>query len=144
MPKRTSSQLDTKKLDSILARVDGNTADKVAKTAFMIEARAKVNIVEMGAVDTGALLNSVGVSLNAGGDVRAAMSAARALNPDANPEALPVPRDNHTAHVGPTVEYAADVHFGSGTMPGRPFLLEAVRATEKEFYAMFGDVVTDK
>lgn len=140
---KSSTSLDTTKLDAIIKHLDPNVADAIAKVAFTVEGRTKVNIQQMEAVDTGALLNSVATSLKDGGNVDAAAADARSRNPDAGITELPVPRDNHTAFVGPSVEYANEVHFGSGAMPGRPFLLNAVRDTEKEFYAMIGKVVVD-
>lgn len=141
MPK--STELDTTALDNILKNLDSNVADTIAKAGFMVEGRAKTNIVQMGAVDTGALLNSVATSLQSGERSSDAQADALARNPDVEIAPLPIPRDNHTAFVGPQVEYAEAVHFGTHTMPGRPYLLNAVRETEAEFRAMWKDVVTD-
>lgn len=124
---------DSKVLDALIRNSGGNVAEAVAKTAFSVEARAKVQIQRMEAIDTGAMLNSTATSLKQGGDVRAAITAAQAKRPGVVTTPLPVPTDDHTAYVGPQVEYAIEVHNGSGTMPARPFLLQAVRDTEQEF-----------
>lgn len=139
----TSTQLDTRVLDAIIKNLPGNVADNIKKAAFAIEGRAKVNIQTMEAIDTGALLNSVAVSLREGGDVSEAQAAARGRNAEAAIVDLPVPRESSVAFVGPTVEYGADVHYGTTTMAGRPFLLEAVRQTEEEFRKLMGKVVTN-
>lgn len=143
MPTSSRATLDTRVLDKIIRNHESNVADAIAKTGFTVEARAKINIQEMDAIDTGALLNSVATSLESGGNREAAITEATSRNPDAQIAELPVPTDKLTAYVGPSVEYAQEVHFGSGTMPGRPFLLKAVRDTEKEFHAMIGEAVTD-
>lgn len=140
MAKSVTTELDTRKLDNILKRLGGNVADTVAKAAFAIEGKAKINAP----VDTGALRASIYTSLKDGGRGNAAMSAASALNPEVVTEALPVPRDSHTAYVGPSVEYGADVELGTNRRPGTPYLQPAVRDTEREFYAMLGDAVVDK
>ncbi len=137
MPK-TSTTLDTSKLDSILKRLDANVANAVAKAAFAIEGRAKVKAP----VDTGALRASIYTSLKAGGG-DAARVEARSRRPEAIITPLPVPRDDHTAYVGPSVEYGADVELGTTRRGATPYLLPAVRETEKEFYKLIGEAVTD-
>ncbi len=46
-------------LDHVLVKVNSASDDFLAKTAFQIEAAAKVNIQSNGQIDTGFLLNSV-------------------------------------------------------------------------------------
>lgn len=140
---KTNVTLDTTKLDSILRKLDTNVADAIAKAGFAVEGRTKVNIQQMDAIDTGALLNSVYTSLVNGSEGNAAIAEARSRRPGVEISELPVPRDSHTAYVGPSVEYAQEVHFGSGTRAGRPFLLQAVRDTEKEFHKMVGEAAVD-
>lgn len=145
MAKRSGkTQLDTRVLDGILKQAEPNARDAVMKAAFSIEAHAKVNIQQMDAIDTGALLNSVYTSVQGQSNGQAAMSQAQALNPDAETVPLPVPNGPLKAHIGPSMEYSADVHFGTDTMPGRPYLLDAVTQVEREFAGMFKKVVTNK
>jgi HK97 gp10 family phage protein len=66
----------------------------VAKSAADLEAAMKRNIVEMGAVDTGFMLGSVGTDLDL---------------------------VNASAVVGPTAAYAPFVNWGTHRMPPRPF-----------------------
>lgn len=143
MAKQITTTIDTRVLDGILKHLDPNVENAVAKMAFVVEGHAKVNIQQMDAIDTGALLNSVGTSLKGGGTMQEAMANARARNPDAVVTPLPTPAQKHTAHVGPTVEYAADVHFGTGTMAGRPFLQKAVRDAEAAFKPLLKKAVTN-
>lgn len=132
--------LNTNVLDAIRKHLNANVADAIAKTAFSIEARAKIKAP----VDTGALRASIYTSLKDGGMGNKAMGAARALRPDALTQALPVPRDNHTAYVGPSVEYGPSVELGSVRRAGTPYLQPAVRETEQEFRKMIADAVVNK
>lgn len=132
-----TTQLDTKVLDSILKQLNGNVGDAIAKAGFAIEARAKVKAP----VDTGALRASIYTSLVEDSRANAAISAAIARNPAITPVPLPVPRDGLTAYVGPSVEYGAAIELGSASRPATPYLLPAVRETEKEFYKMLGAAV---
>ena len=141
MAKQTTFSLDSKVLDAIIKNLDGNVSAAVETVAFAIEAETKVNIDQMDAVDTGALMNSVGVSMKSGGDADKAASVAKALNPEAIITDLPKPDNKHSAYVGPQVEYAYEVHFGNGNMPGRPYLLKAVRGMEKKFKDELGKAV---
>lgn len=138
-----STELDTRVLGNILKNLPGNKKKTVAKAAFVVEERAKINIQQMDAIDTGALLNSTTTSLKDGDRMQGAIADALEANPDVVITPLPVPRDDGTAYTGPTVEYGAEVHFGTGTMAGRPYLINAVRETEAEFRKMWEDVVTD-
>src|SRR5688500_9896824 len=95
--------LDTRLLDKIIKHLDGNVEEAVNKVAFAIEARAK----QKAPVDTGARRASIHTSLKDGGMGNKAMSEAGALRPNTLMLPLPVPRDNHTAYVGPSVEYGA-------------------------------------
>lgn len=132
--------LDTKVLDGIIKHLDGNVGEAVAKVAFAIEAKAKL----LAPVDTGALRASIYTSLKDGGMGTKAMSEASALRPGVLTDALPVPRDNHTAYVGPSVEYGASVELGSAKRAGTPYLQPAVREAEKVFRDMLADAVVNK
>lgn len=132
--------LNTNVLDAIIKNLGGNVAEGVAKAAFAIEARAK----QKAPVDTGALRASIYTSLKDGGMGNKAMGEARALRPDALTQALPVPRDDHTAYVGPSVEYGPSVELGSVRRAGTPYLQPAVRETEQEFRKLLGDAVANK
>lgn len=139
MAKQTTVTLDTRVLDAIVRNLGGNVADAVAKAAFAIEARAKVRAP----VDTGALRASIYTSLAGGGRSSDAMADARSRNPDVETTPLPVPRDKHTAYVGPSVEYATALEFGSAGRAAQPYLIPAVRETEAEFRKLLGKAVTN-
>ena len=106
--------VDTSQLNRLAAdmshasvRAQLGTAKVVRKTAYDCEAAAKVNIVRMKAVDTGATLNSIGVDME---------TPTRGV-------------------VGPTTSYAPYVNNGTYKMAPRPFMDEAVDAVEPGFYA---------
>lgn len=133
-------ELDTRVLDAIIKNLDGNVTNAVAKAAFAVEGRAKVKAP----VDTGALRASIYVSMKRGSKGNEAMSAAKARRPEANVAALPTPRDNHTAYVGPSVEYGQEVEMGSATRSGTPYLRPALRETEHEMRELLGKAVRNK
>lgn len=123
-----SVELDTRVLDAIIKNLGGNVADAVAKAALSIEGRAKVKAP----VDTGALRASIYTSTQ-NGDTSSA-----GTNP------LPVPTDDHTAYVGPSVEYGLFVEIGTVRRAGTPYLQPAVRETEDEFRKLLADAVVNK
>lgn len=134
----TQITLDTRVLDKMIKQTGGNVAEAVAKTALSVEARAKVKAP----VDTGALRSSIYTSLKGGGRYNAARAEALARRPGVIVGELPRPQDDHTAYVGPSVEYGAAVELGSTRRAGTPYLLPAVRETEREFRENLGKAVT--
>lgn len=82
----------------------------VAKAGSDLQAEMQAQIVGMGAVDTGAMLNSVDLTLTLGGE------SAR-------------------AEVGPTVNYAHYVHDGTYRMAGRPYADAAAQIVAPNFVA---------
>jgi hypothetical protein len=133
----TIVQLDTRVLDAMIRNLDGNVAEAVAKTAFAVEARAKI----LAPVDTGALRASIYTALKGEERFNQARSDAASRRPNVAIAPLPVPRDGHTAYVGPSVEYGEIVHNGSSTMAGRPFLAQAVRDAERDLRRHLGEAV---
>lgn len=140
----TRIDLDTRVLDAMIKNMGGNVADAVETIAFSVEADAKVNIQQMDAIDTGALLNSGYTSIKGGNRQSKAYAEARARRPGVVLNALPTPRDDHTAYVGFPVEYAQEVHNGGVHHAARPFLLKAVRDNERKFKEQLGMAVTKK
>lgn len=136
----TRTELDTRVLDAIIKNLSGNVANAVAKAAFSVEARAKIKAP----VDTGALRASIYASLQNGGRGTEAMGEARARNPEVETHPLPVPTDNHTAYIGPSVEYGAAIELGTVRRAGTPYLQPALRETEDEFRKLLANAVTNK
>ncbi len=143
--------LDTKVLDALIKNLDGNVAEAVAKAAFALEGRAKLRAP----VDTGALRASIYTSLKG----RSKFSDARAeaigrggrrngsgkVEPltNANFVELPKPNSDTVAHVGPSVEYGADVELGTARRSGTPYLQPAMRETEKDIRELLSKAVTN-
>ena len=129
---RMGVDADTRVLNNIVRNHKGNVAGEVRRAAFAIEGRAKINAP----VDTGALRASIHVSLQE-------ESPPVQQRPDVQYVELPRPRDNHTAHVGPSVEYGAAVELGTHNRSGRPYLLPALRAVEDEYRRGLGKAVSN-
>jgi hypothetical protein len=140
MAKKFDGVLDTKVLDRLAKHLDGNVSEAVASAAFMVEGRAKVKAP----VDTGALRASIYVAMKKGSKASEAIAAAKARRPDANVNALPTPKDNFTAHVGPSVEYGQEVELGSSKRAGTPYLGPALRETEADLKKFLSKAVQDK
>jgi HK97 gp10 family phage protein len=124
--------LDTKVLDGIIKHLGGNVAEAIEKVAFAVEARAKVNAP----VDTGALRASIYTSVRRGGNSPQHFTGVDYID-------LPTPPNAQVVYVGPSVEYGAAVHFGTHGVPGRPYLLDAVRQTENMFRDSVAKAVTN-
>ncbi len=144
-----STTLDTSVLDAIIRNLDGNVENAVAKAAFAIEGKAKLKAP----VDTGALRASIHVSMkrSSGFDDAKASATQRSQRKngaglfkplkDENFVQLPMPRDDATAYVGPSVEYGASVELGSATRAGTPYLQPAVREVEDDFRKLLASAV---
>lgn len=108
---------DTTNLNRLIDRIPGNKRELVKSVAFQVEALAKMKAP----VDTGALRNSIYVSLQ---DSHTPPTEAT--------ENLPVPDNDVTAFVGPSVEYAIYQELGTSFMEPQPFLLPALREVERQ------------
>lgn len=132
--------LDTSKLNRILKNLKRNTSAAVASVAFSVERKAKINAP----VDTGALRSSIYTKMSArGGQFSEVSTAIQGHNKNTRSVELPEPPNDHTAYVGPSVDYGIDVELGTSRHAAQPFLLPAIRETEKELIAHFGKVATN-
>lgn len=135
--------LDTKRLDEIAANIGRETEDVVRILAFDLEAHAKKNITQMKAVDTGAMLNSVYTVTAREDGYNEAMIKAKTQTFSQKRQANVEPATTHPhpkpdgkkifARVGPCVDYAAYVEYGTSRMAARPFMLRACEKIWKEF-----------
>ena len=149
MNNNISVRLDTRRLNDILRTLTGNT-DKVLKgIALMVETEAKISMAgpqsgamygkhrasapgDPPAIDTGALAGSI-------------YTATYTENkpPAEATQVLPAPERN-TVHVGPAVEYAEYLEFGTVNMAPRPFMqpaLNKVADAVRRDPSMFAEVV---
>lgn len=132
MPAIITTTIDRRVLDGILKNLDGNIEKAVAVLAFGVEGRAKINAP----VDTGALRASIYTSVRRGGSHPRSFSGVTY-------EQLPMPANNTTAYVGPSVEYGAAVELGTTRRAATPYLIPAVRQTEREAAAVYGKAVNN-
>jgi hypothetical protein len=142
---RSNIEVDTTRLDRILRNLPGNVADNVRAIAFNVEGKSKVNAP----VDTGALRASHytktydGAQQNGSSASEAQIAnTVRGMN-EAEFVPLPTPANANEAYVGPSVNYAIDVHYGTTRMTGRPYLADAVRDAENELEAAGRRICTD-
>lgn len=117
---------DTSNLDRLISRIEGNTEEIIKAIAFQVEALAKL----YAPVDTGALRASIYVRFS-----------------DSNPETtvtveeLPKPSSQFGAVIGPSVEYAIYVEFGTSIMSAQPYLVPALREVERQLEEYFRNIV---
>lgn len=142
MPRnRSIVEIDTARLNRIIRNIPGNTHDAIRGVAFSIERKAKIKAP----VDTGALRASIYTRVGRTGDNFSEMaSEVRSRRPEAEIAPLPEPENNTTAYIGPSVEYAAAVEYGTHNRSGRPYLTPAVREVEADLVREFGRVATDE
>jgi HK97 gp10 family phage protein len=123
-------EINTRRLEQILARLPGNTEQAIRAVGFAIEAAAKTKAP----VGTGALLNSIYT-------VTTKHDGYPAVDTDAERVSLPAPKADE-GFVGPSVEYGLYVEVGTNRMAAQPYLLPAVRQVEGNLADYFRDVVT--
>lgn len=103
---KITSDLDTRRLDDLIANFPDEVEDVVVVTATNVQKNAMDLIVLQKIILTGATLNSVQVR----------------------------PGNNrHERVVGPTTEYAPFLEFGTHKMPARPFIVPAAHAEQSNF-----------
>ena len=118
---------DTTNLNRLIDRIPGNKRELVKSVAFQVEALAKMKAP----VDTGALRNSIYVSLQ---DSHTPPSEAT--------ETLPIPDNDVTAFIGPSVEYGINQELGTSFMEPQPYLLPALREVEQQLEDFAKDIVS--
>lgn len=118
--------LNARQLHRLQGQIEPRAERIIDKTAFLVEGDARNNCPK----DTGALANSHYTVTARSSGLAAAQTAARRLNPLAGIVEIPPPTQKLVARVGPSVEYAVHVHWGTIHMAGRPFLLNALKRQE--------------
>ena len=117
----TTFKLDTRELDKIVRNMDGNKNKVGRMLGFELEAEAKKRAPRL----TGAMSNSIYTVTKEHDGYASASGAARQANPDAMTQAHPKPSGNVLARVGPCVNYAEYVEFGTSRMAAQPYLTPA-------------------
>lgn len=128
--------------------------DKAAKAlGFALQEEAQSNIQAVGAIDTGAMLNSVYTETSSSGSQREhAITRAKSIGGDDVPlgEASSAPRAGQ-AKVALAVAYAVYVEMGVENafnrgirIPGRPFLMPAAETIKRDASRIVGEIVKEE
>lgn len=111
-------KLDTKELDRIAAQLDTNRTRICVRFAFQAEGLMK----QLAVKDTSAMANSVYTVTKDDDGYSQAAGDAHAKRPNVETEPHPKPEGNIIARVGPCVNYAGYVEFGTSKMAAQPFV----------------------
>jgi HK97 gp10 family phage protein len=122
-------RLNTSELDRLARALKTNARDIATAFAFQVEAAMKQDAP----VDTGACRASIYTVTQEVDGFSGAASAAKSSNPNASVSALPRPSGKVIAHVGPSVEYAIYLEYGTSRMAARPFVIPAVESMAAKF-----------
>ena len=114
-------KLDTRELDKIVREMDNNKEKVGRMIGFELQAEAQKRAPR----DTSAMSNSIYTVTKKYDGYAAASGAARQANPKAVTQPHPKPSGNVLANVGPCVNYAEYVEFGTSRMAAQPFLTPA-------------------
>ncbi len=120
-------KLDTKEVDRIAAALNTNRKAILKRAAFQMEAAMK----QRAAYDTGAMTNSCYTVTEDYDGYGAAAALANSLGRET--AAHPKPGGNVVANVGPCVEYAEYVEFGTSRMGAQPFVIPAGEAIAQKY-----------
>jgi len=81
----------------------------------------------------GALFIAVSVSATVPWEAGAQQSAAKSANPSVTTNPHPTPTGNVIANVGPCVDYAEYLEFGTSRMGAQPYLTPAVEEISRKY-----------
>ena len=137
---RVNLEVNTDGLNRILRNLPGNKRDKVRAVAFALEAQIKVEIQHQGLIDTGSHVNSVYAKERSGGPGLPSVANTKAERVD-----MPVPDNDFTMHVGPTLAYSPLLEFGteSPKRDARPYMVPAVAAVGRGLAKHFEGLIDD-
>jgi hypothetical protein len=122
----TTITVNTKELDRIAAKLGASTDSVVRAMGFEVQGVTRLSIEAQKAIDTGAYWNSIEVSTPSGAKFR------DAAPPSDVEQDIPTPPD-HSVIVGPTVNYAVYVEFGTYKMAARPSLIPSFEAVANDY-----------
>lgn len=122
-------KLDTKELDKIAKQLNIKREAVCRRFAFQVEGLAK----QMAKKKTGALRNSIYTVTKREDGYAKASSETKSARPDVDTAQHPTPTGNIIANVGPCVEYAEYVEFGTSKMGAQPYLTPAVEQIAKRY-----------
>jgi HK97 gp10 family phage protein len=120
--------IDTKEVDRVAAALGKNRDAIVRIIGFDIESESKQNAP----VDTSALRNSHYTETPEGNTFDVAESHAKGANPKVTTIQHPKP-DEGFVNVGPSVDYAEFVEFGTSRQGAQPYLTPAAESVSQKF-----------
>jgi len=120
--------IDTKEVDRVVANLGKNRDAIIRIIGFDIESAAK----QLAPVDTSALRNSVYVETSEGNTFDVAESSAKGANQNVTTIQHPKP-DEGFVNVGPSVNYAEFVEFGTSRQAAQPYLVPAAESVSQKF-----------
>jgi HK97 gp10 family phage protein len=120
--------IDTKEVDRVM-NVLGKNRDAIVRIiGFDVESEAK----QRAAVDTSAMRNSTYTETSEGNTFNVADSNAKGANSKVTTIQHPKP-DEGFVNVGPSVNYAEFVEFGTSKQAAQPFLVPAAESVAQKF-----------
>lgn len=122
-----SITIDTTALDNLIVQTPIRAKNIIRKTAFYTQGQ----MMGYAAVETGAMKNSIAVVMKDQSTLGSAQSAAQSLRPGVQVYSIPVPGEEEAASIGPTVEYAIYVEFGTSRHAAQPFVVPGANDGEK-------------
>lgn len=124
-----SVKLDTSGADRIVKNINKNLNKSGRKIGFFIQGRAQ----SYAPVQTSALRNSIYTVTKDDNGYGSASGKVKSANPKAETEPHPDPTGNTIAVVGPCVDYAEWVEFGTSRQESQPYFTSALLDAEAEF-----------
>lgn len=118
-------KLDTRVLDRIAKELRPQAKNRIDKSAFRVEAKAKQTTL----VYTGANMNSGYTNTGKKSNYTASSQAAQALNPDAKIDTMVQVPNDMSAVVGFPMEYSLWLEIKQ--KGGKPYLVPAMESEEK-------------
>ncbi|MFA5153248.1 MAG: HK97-gp10 family putative phage morphogenesis protein [Clostridia bacterium] len=120
--------IDTKEVDRVMKAL-GMSRDAIIRTiGFDIESAAK----QLAPVDTSAMRNSIYTETPDGNTFDVASSNALSKNPKVTTIQHPKPEKGFV-NVGPSVNYAEFVEFGTSKQSAQPYLVPAAESVSQKF-----------
>lgn len=153
-------RIDTSGLNLAKIAISAAVGKTTRALAFAVQEQAVENIRDIGAVDTGALLNSIYVETE-GQNQRpqsrtASMNAAASIgrksgkaSPNGDEPIQGEPVTGHTARVASCVEHGIYVEMGvtgsaTGDHAGRPFLIPAAHEVQSKAEGVLGAILQEE
>jgi len=118
-------KLDLTELEEMVKEMPERAEEVVKKVAL----RAEGHMKQRAAVDTGAMKNSIYTVTNKYSRFPGVQLMGKTLTPHPNPPPM-------TAYVGPSVDYAIYVEFGTHKITAQPFVIPGLEQAAKDLPAI--------